>query len=199
MSEQYQNSPRRRFWPLLAVGVPWVLGVGLVVAAQHVQSGNWLVQSLLALTSSSGESESRAAERAWEQDAFAHSFRFETGSHVATLDAVAPTAAHAWVEAPVAPLPELWRADEEAAVLVEGTLVREALARVESERARVAIEQALNQSGAAALRAAEEGHRAAMVELQQLERLKTEFHISTRQAPTATKCDKPTRVVTVDG
>jgi hypothetical protein len=199
MSEQYQNSSRRRLWPLLAVGVPWVLGVGLVVAAQHVQSGNWLVHSLLALTSSSGEPEARAPERAWEQDAFTHNFRFEPGSHVATIDAEAP-AAPAWVQTPVVtPLPEVWVADEEAAVLVDRSQLRGALARIESEQARAAVEEAMEFSSAAALRAAEEGHRAALVELRQLERLKAEFNISTRQAPTATKCDKTTRVVTVDG
>src|SRR5688572_20268377 len=51
MFQPSPNQPRRRFWSIMAVGVPWVLGVTVLVAVERVQSDGWLTRSLLDLWS----------------------------------------------------------------------------------------------------------------------------------------------------
>lgn len=50
----YENhrSSRRSRWSIVTVGVPWMLGVGLLVAAERAGSDGWLTRGLLNLWSS---------------------------------------------------------------------------------------------------------------------------------------------------
>ena len=101
-NQSYKKPLHARLRPILALGVPWVLGVGVLAAVQTAQSGSWLTRGLLDLWSES-------AQRPHERDALEPLEAQFLGDHVATL---APTEGYEWTfempeAAPVAGVDQL--------------------------------------------------------------------------------------------
>ena len=146
----------RRFWHFLALGVPWVLGVGILVAAQHAQGGAWLMRGLIDLATGpsarhdASEARHHKVARQWEEKSYARGFRFEPGQHVATLDAVGnagvvpSTAPLAHLDGLNAVEPQVWASIDRAEVALGDALRHDELADLQRSRAeiRLVVEQA---------------------------------------------------------
>lgn len=138
-NQSYKKPLHARLRPILALGVPWVLGVGVLAAVQTAQSGSWLTRGLLDLWS---ESAQRPQERDAREPLEAHFM----GDHVATL---APVEGYEWAVEMPDPAPEaspLARADQLQSMEVFARHAAAAAGRVEvnveANEARLAAERA---------------------------------------------------------
>jgi hypothetical protein len=162
----------RRFWHFLALGVPWILGVGILVAAQHAQGGAWLMRGLIDLATGpsashdASEARQHKVARQLEEKSYARGFRFEPGQHVATVDAVGsvgvvpPRAPLAHLDGLNAVEPQVWASIDRAEIALGDALRHDELADLQRSRAeiRLAVEQARRATAGAAMM--EEAERA---------------------------------------
>ncbi len=146
MYQAHPKSNRRRLWSCVALGVPWMLGVGVLVAAERAQNGGWLTRSLLNAWSSStsliatAQPEVRPATPAFGHHNPPRIWTFEIAGAARPQPATrAPAAEFAWV-APAIDAPAV-----EVNLHLEAQAVREAAraAAPQEREVRARVEQAL--------------------------------------------------------